>query len=247
MNNIIEEIYRKGIVRDELGNEYELHSSIDRSEGEFIHQLISSDPEIRKTLEVGCAYGLSSLYICSALSDRDSAKHIIIDPFQHASWHGIGISNLRRAGISFFELIEQPSEFILPEIARNEPATFDMIFIDGWHTFDHTLLDLFYANRLLKVGGYIVIDDCNWPSIAKAVSYVSKYPAYQLANQTLPKVTLKRKLANMIKYVLPPSIAGYIIPRNLYDRYYFRFIYPSMVALKKVEDDKRNWDWFEPF
>ena len=247
MNRIIEEIYRTGVVRDEFGNEYKLHSGVDRFEGEFLFQLISSNPDICKTLEIGCAYGLSSLYICSALSNRDSVRHIIIDPFQYEEWHGVGIHNLQRANITFFELIEKPSEFFLPELAQHEAGTFDMVFIDGWHTFDHTLLDLFYANRLVKVGGYIVLDDCGVSPIAKAVSYMLKYPAYKLLNQRLTKKSSLRTIGDIIKTVFPPSIAGYILPRNLYDKYYIRTLYHSMVALKKVENDERSWNWFEPF
>jgi predicted O-methyltransferase YrrM len=247
VNSIIEEIYRTGVVQDKLGDEYKLQSSVGKDEGEFILQLIRSDPNIRKTLEIGCAYGLSSLYICSALSERNSAKHIIVDPKQHKDWHGIGIANLQKADFGFFELIEKPSEFVLPDIAQNESGTFDLVFIDGWHTFDHTLLDLFYANRLIKVGGYIVVDDCNWSSVAKAVSYILKYPSYQLNSQCLSKLSLKRALGNVVKTLIPPSIANYMLPRNLYDRYYIRTLYSSMVALKKVASDERDWEWFEPF
>ncbi len=246
-NSFIEEIYRRGVVQDEHGNEYKLKLHLSRDEGEFIFQLISSDPNIRKTLEIGCAYGLSSLYICSALSERDSAKHIIVDPYQYETWHGVGISNLQHAGFNFFELVEKPSEFFLPYIAQREFGTFDMVFVDGWHSFDHTLLDLFYANRLIKVGGYLVVDDCHLSSVAKAVSCISKYPAYQLKHQSLSKKTVKRRLKNIIKAVIPMSVAGYILPINLYDRYYIRKFYTRVVVLKKVANDERDWKWFEPF
>jgi predicted O-methyltransferase YrrM len=246
-NMIIEEIYRTGVVSDGLGNEYKMDSNVDRAEGEFIIDLISSDPDIRKTLEIGCAYGLSSLHICSALDEKDSPRHIIVDPYQNKNWHGVGLSNLKRAGFNFFELIEKPSELFLPDLVQNESGTFDMVFIDGWHTFDHTLLDLFYANRLIRVGGYIVIDDCNLSSVAKAVSYILKYPAYRLHNQCTSKQTSRRRLANILKAVIPPALAGHMLPHNLYDRYYSRTIFASMVALKKVANDNRSFNWFESF
>ena len=34
---------------------------------------------------------------------------------------------------------------------------FDFIFIDGFHTFDYTLVDFFFSNLLLKINGIIVI------------------------------------------------------------------------------------------
>ena len=45
----------------------------------------------------------------------------------------------------------------MPKFLNMKP--FDFIFIDGWHTFDYTLVDMFYADRLLRIGGYLLIDD----------------------------------------------------------------------------------------
>ena len=45
----------------------------------------------------------------------------------------------------------------IPKFLTKKP--FDFIFIDGWHTFDYTLVDMFYADRLLRIGGYLLIDD----------------------------------------------------------------------------------------
>ncbi|HVP77651.1 MAG TPA: class I SAM-dependent methyltransferase [Thermodesulfobacteriota bacterium] len=250
MNDLIENIYKTRVVYDESGNEYQLHSEVDKFEGELLRTVISSDPTIRRTLEVGCAYGLSSLHICSALSTRESARHVIVDPVQHAYWHGVGIYNLKRAGFTFFELIEKPSEFILPELAQREAGTYDMVFIDGVHTFDHTLLDFFYASQLIRIGGYIVLDDCTTASISKVVSYVSQYPCYRLLPQFSRNLDKKSPIARIAKgarLLLPRSMAVYLLPKHLYDRYYSRVMYPSMVVLKKVEADERNSDWFAAF
>jgi hypothetical protein len=53
-------------------------------------------------------------------------------------------------------------------------------FIDGWHTFEQTLIDIYFANRLVKVGGYVIVDDVSWPSMSKAVSNFANYPCYQI-------------------------------------------------------------------
>jgi predicted O-methyltransferase YrrM len=247
MNSVLDEILRSGVVRDQAGIVYPLRSNVDLCEGRLLSELIESDSAIKKTLEVGCAYGISSLYICTALSHRSSPKHVIVDPFQRQEWKGIGILNLERAGYRFFELIETPSEFALPEIAKHESGTFDLIFIDGWHTFDHTLLDLFYADRLTKIGGYIVIDDCNWSSVAKAVSYISRYPSYTVDRESRPPINWKRAAQKIMKTIVPASIAPYLVPLNWYDRFYVRTLFSNMVALRKVTADDRNFDWFRPF
>jgi predicted O-methyltransferase YrrM len=247
MNRIIDEIYHTGVVRDQNNNEYPLHSSIDRVEGDLIYQLIRSESEINRTLEIGCAYGLSSLFICAAIYDRENRKHTIIDPFQHSHWHGIGVLNLNRAGYDFFELQEIPSEFSLPSLASDPSKTYDLIFIDGMHTLDHTIVDIFYANLLLRIGGYIILDDCTLPPVAKAVNYLSKYPAYHLVMQSPPRKSIARAVLRILLKALPPSIASFILPKYFYEKLYIRGIYSSMVAFRKVGDDQRDWNWYAPF
>jgi hypothetical protein len=58
-----------------------LHSNISEEEGSFIQGIIrEARPQV--SLEVGCAYGVSSLYICEALCEVNAVKHIIIDSHQ---------------------------------------------------------------------------------------------------------------------------------------------------------------------
>jgi predicted O-methyltransferase YrrM len=248
MNPIIDEIYETKIVRDSSGNEYALSAEIDSTEGDFLYRLISSDKSIMKTLEVGCAYGLSSLHICEAMRNRLGASHVIIDPKQMDVWHDIGVSNLNKAQIDFFKLIYEPSELALPDLLRSQPKSFDLIFIDGWHTFDQTMLDIFYANRLIRVGGYIVVDDCGWRSVSAAISYYLNYPAYErLREPAINTRTSRMRIAKVGRTLLPPRLAYGILPAGVYSRIYRRIQYPSMVAFKKIAEDARSWTWFKGF
>ena len=106
MKQFIENIYETRSVVGQAGQIHKLHSEIDRKEGAFLFSIIQDDPTIYNTLEVGCAYGLSSLHICAATKDRAGASHTVIDPFQNTQWDGAGIRNLKTAGIDFFNLIE---------------------------------------------------------------------------------------------------------------------------------------------
>jgi predicted O-methyltransferase YrrM len=114
---------------------------------------------------------------------------------------------LEEAGIRFFNLVEIKSEFALPRILEQGEGSFDFIFIDGWHTFDHTLLDCFYATRLLRVGGYLAIDDVIFPAVRRVVDFVLNYPCYELF----------RSLGTDLR----------------------------MVVLKKISEDRRDWDWHD--
>jgi len=248
VNPIIDEIYRTRVVHDASGNEYDLSGEVDPAEGDYLYRLISSDDEITKTLEVGCAYGLSALHICEGLRNRPNASHVIVDPAQMDFWHGVGITHLERAGIDFFRFIPEPSELALPDLLRTQAGNFDLVFIDGWHTFDHTMLDLFYANRLIRVGGYIVIDDCHWESVSAAVSYYRNYPAFeQVKKPTLAMHSGIERMARAITMAFPPGLAHSILPARVYGRYYRRIRFPSMVGFKKVAEDTRSWTWFVGF
>lgn len=251
----IEEIFNSKCVFDINGVKHDLGSNIDKNEGEFLCDIIKKN-DIKNTIEVGCAMGISSLFICSALYGQKDSYHTIIDPMQSTDWSSIGISNLNSAGVDFYKLIEEPSEIALPQLL-SEKKQYDMGFIDGWHTFDHTLLDFFYLNRLIKVGGIIVIDDVSFPAIKKAMRYVLNYPAYELIG------TVKNKLHKSIKrYLYENTIPGFftilakIFPVKMRHKLFSdnvlnpsktKALNASMIALRKIKEDDRRWDWFESF
>ena len=200
IRELLTTILDRGFVESESGDRFLLKSNISRDECDFLSNLIGSDHSIRETLEIGCAYGISSLAICDAIKDRRAPRHRIIDPFQTTEWRGIGLLNLRRAGVGFAEWIEERSEYALPRLAKADPDSLDLVLIDGWHTFDHTLLDIFYADRLIRVGGYIVIDDATWASVSRACAYLSTYPNYEFYGQTSDShVSARRRLARLAR------------------------------------------------
>ena len=89
---LLDEIYRSKTVHDAAGNAYPLRAEVSAPEGRFIAEMIGGRPDISKSVEVGCAYGLSSLHICSAMAGRPNPRHIVIDPFQNTKWHGVGLA-----------------------------------------------------------------------------------------------------------------------------------------------------------
>src|SRR5688572_22836736 len=177
---LLNEIYAKRVVVDAAGREHPLHSEITADEGELLVRVVR-DNGLQRTLEIGCAYGLSSLYICAALAERPGASHTIIDPFQNSEWFGIGVENLRRAGCTFFELIEQPSEFALPDLVRRGEK-YQFALIDGFHTFDQTLVDFYFVNRLLDPGGVVILDDVHLPAVHRVARWVSKLSNYRVVD-----------------------------------------------------------------
>ncbi|MEB3182117.1 MAG: class I SAM-dependent methyltransferase [Nostocaceae cyanobacterium] len=243
INEFIKNIYEAGSVVGRSGKAHKLHSTVDREEGEFLFSIINSDSTIRNTLEVGCAYGLSSLYICSGTSERPGASHTIIDPFQNTQWDGVGIKQLEAVGIDFYSLIEKKSEFVLPKLLETNEGQFDFIFIDGWHTFDHTLLDCFYATRLLRVGGILAIDDVCFPSVKRVVDFLKNYPCYEEVGVVGKKLTKSWKEVGTLSSI-KQEIWANILSKKLY-REIFEDQENRMVALRKIQEDKRSWDWHD--
>jgi len=54
---------------------------------------------------------------------------------------------------------------------------------DADHSFDHTLVDIFFAHRLLKPGGIMIIDDIDMPPVYLANRYLLDYYRYQLVDE----------------------------------------------------------------
>jgi predicted O-methyltransferase YrrM len=247
VNATLDAILQAQQVEDAHGQRHALHSSLSRAECEFLACLVAADPSIRRTLEVGCAFGIASLAICGATAGRDGARHVMIDPFQDTQWHGTGVANLRRAGYDFFELRAEPSEYALPAIAQAASASFDLVLVDGWHTFDHTLLDIFYADRLLRVGGVLVIDDATLASVSKAVAYLERYPGYRACGEAgLGDASWRRALGRGIARSLPASAWSYLAPKKLHDLLR-RMRFAPMVAFRKTGEIRRDWSWFAEF
>lgn len=246
MHPAIEAHLARGTALGTDGAVYKIHSSIGLEKAEHLFNLVQGDPTITSTMEVGCAFGISSMCICLGLESRPHAKHVIIDPHQSTDWHGCGVRALQDLNIDFFELFEEPSELALPDQLRLGEERADLVFIDGWHTFDHTLLDCFYATRLLRTGGYLVLDDTNWASIRRVVALLKRYPCYlRHSGVSFPrKKSMKERLSGL---ALSP-LGGERLRRWLSATLAHRIVDSSeehFVVLQKVSSDMRDWSWHD--
>ncbi|MER2998316.1 class I SAM-dependent methyltransferase [Pontibacter populi] len=250
LDEILNNIHNEKIIKDELGNDVILKDNIDREEGMLLERLISVNG-LSRSIEVGCAYGISSLYICGAVT-KHHGHHTIVDPFQTTDWNNIGITQLRNAGFENFTLLEERSEIALPKLVE-QGAKFDFAFIDGWHTFDHTLLDMYYMNRLLCVGGIMVIDDVGMTGVEKAVNYFLNYPSYKFLDGIKVSEVTKERQFFMNFIISPLRIAAKLLPKKISEEIFSDKVSGSgisgysMVALKKIKEDERPWNWYHNF
>jgi predicted O-methyltransferase YrrM len=242
-------LYSQRYAIGRKGKQFELSSGMDYNEIELIYETIWNDKTVLRTMEIGCAVGYSSLAITSALRDRQNSHHTIIDPFQTTEWDGAGLALLERNCMRNFDLIEQRSELALPSMLTDSNL-FDFILIDGWHTFDHTIVDLFYSCRLLRVGGYLAIDDTSWPGVGKAVAYYNNFPSLRLyatpPSPTLVGRSIRAVLTNTFQNDCLRKLVINACPTRLLQRLN-RSRYGSMVILRKTMEDERNYDWYSSF
>ncbi|KQX19427.1 MULTISPECIES: class I SAM-dependent methyltransferase [unclassified Sphingomonas] len=79
---------------------------------------------------------------------------------------------------------ECPSDGYFERIAEDD--RFDVVFIDGLHTFDQTLRDLLNAIQHLRDDGVIVIDDVLPPSYAASLPSLEQNIAFRKARGIQP-------------------------------------------------------------
>jgi predicted O-methyltransferase YrrM len=222
--------------------------AIDRAEGRLLQRVIA-DIKPRTTLEIGCAYGVSTLYICEALTSLDQpARHIVLDPFQSTQWRGIGVKNAREAGFGdLLDFREQRSELALPQLVQ-EGVTIQFALIDGWHTFDQVMVEFYYLNRMLETGGVLVFDDADRRSVNRAIRHALTYPAYQVYGTEKDDEAVRRSTLGRLRRALVsvPAVAP-LIRADVLQRDWDLGIFGSCVAIQKVGPDHRSSGWDRAF
>jgi predicted O-methyltransferase YrrM len=163
-----------------------INSAINKVESSFLRKIIK-DNKFYLCLEIGMAFGASSLSILLELSQIENKDKLLIsiDPFQKTQWNNMGLNLISETGFSDFHLlIEEKSYIALPKLLETYTNKFHFIFIDGWHTFDYTLVDFFYSDKLLNIGGIIIIDDAKHSGVNKCVQYIKTnlYQSYRKLN-----------------------------------------------------------------
>jgi len=187
MNQVLEDIYRTGKCVDLAGKERKVTGAVPREDALILQEMVRF-VKAKTTLETGVAFGLSTLAICEALvegaaengdSTRFPPKHYGVDPEQNTVHGGAALASLKRAGLdSVFELLEVPSHLVLPKLLERR-VVLDLGFIDGWHTFDYTLLDFFYIDKMLRPGGVVLLHDRSWPSKQKVIRFIRTHRRYK--------------------------------------------------------------------
>lgn len=233
VNAVLERLYRDNAVEHRDGKRRTLCPpgiTVDR--GEYLFKLVRAlRPE--RTLEIGFAYGVSTLFITEALRQNGLGHHIVIDPNQNRRFDGLGLRHLEEAGLRpWVTFHEEPSDVCLPRLVT-EGVRLDLAFNDSGHLFDHVITEFLFLARLLRTGAPLVVDDPGLPGVKRACEFVATNRRDFTEVSGGPPPGFFRRLFD--RHPIPPP------PCNAGGKPLFR------VFQKALDDDPRDWNDFTPF
>lgn len=255
LHQLVTEILRSGKVSMGDGRVVVAHSHIPRDECELLYRQVAAT-RATEAIEVGMAFGISTLCLCDALSrntPRETGKRphlVVMDPTQHEedSWKGLGLQQVRSAGFSdLVEFHERTSQAVLPELAAKGYRV-QFAFIDGWHTFDHTLIDFFYVDQMMEAGGVIVFDDVSYPAINAVVRFVLANRDYEMVEVLEdPATGVGNRTRRLVKRLLRRLARTDKDPVETHLHLFRQLEFARVIALRKVGSDTRRWDHYRAF
>ncbi|MGQ9563571.1 MAG: class I SAM-dependent methyltransferase [Thermogutta sp.] len=116
-NSVLLDIFAKKRVVSQDGKVYELSSGISIDDANALYRVVRKlQPEV--CVEIGMAYGISTLTILTGLAHNGRGRLISIDRYYHwDSGLSIALSNVQRAGFSHMHMhIREPSFRALPKL-----------------------------------------------------------------------------------------------------------------------------------
>lgn len=242
IHTTVEEIYRNQSF-SVIGRDEGLNMAVSPQEARLLQSVVEKYGS-RNTIETGMGTGLSAVHIMLGITRNGGGSHTAVDPYQKGElWNGLGLHVVDHFGFSdMFDWVCEKSDLALPRMVSEE-RKFDLAFIDGNHRFEGALVDFYYIDQMLDVGGIVVFDDADWPSVRRAVTFALKHRNYEavggskveLGPLTRPwgwQVRRNRK-ARFRKIGWPAGEANHPAP------------YETMV-LRKTSEDERPWTFWAP-
>jgi predicted O-methyltransferase YrrM len=194
-NPVLREIIESNQVTHPDGRVFKLSSGISTEEANALYGLVREQkPDV--CIEIGMAYGISTLTILTGLEHNGVGSLISIDPYEGwESGMAVALANVERAGYSGrHRHIRLPSYLALPKLIEGKTHA-QLCYIDGMHTFDHAFLDFFYSDKLLEVGGVVGFDDAGWRSVWRVIRFLLTHRHYQEIDVGLQRTYRGRNVA----------------------------------------------------
>ncbi len=164
------------------------------TQGSMLHHF-ASQPNVKRCLEIGFAYGFSTMYILEALRDKSDASHVAIDPHEDTYWKSVGLKLVKHLGYNNFRWVKNYSIHELSRLIQHG-SKFDLIYIDGNHRFDDILVDFYLSDQVLSVGGYLILDDMWMRSTRLVKQFIASNRAYKEIPQNSANAVVFEKIAD---------------------------------------------------
>ncbi|CAN5337889.1 hypothetical protein BH11BAC5_BH11BAC5_30090 [soil metagenome] len=164
-------------------------------QGSMINKIMRS-ANVNRSLEIGFAYGFSTIWMIDALMNKANSHHTAIDPFEKSHWKGVGLKQVEKLNSSVN--FHWESEYSIHSLSKfiQEKKSFDFIFIDGNHRFDDVLIDFYLSDQLISPGGIVAFDDMWMPSIKRVAEYVLSNRSYEIIPQNVSNMLVLKKIEN---------------------------------------------------
>jgi predicted O-methyltransferase YrrM len=180
---ILRKVLESKKITDLNGKVRDFDSGISEEEALALARIVV-DTKAKISIETGLAYGSSAITMCSEANKmhRDNI-HYAVDPNQLSEYGGAAIAMIKEAGLqNNLTHLNGASHEELPELIK-KGVQIDCAFIDGWHTFDYTLIDFFLIDKMLKEGGLIAFHDMYGLAKQKVLRYILTHRDYEIAKE----------------------------------------------------------------
>ena len=244
MNPLLQEIFETKSYTNSKNETVPINSETCREQCEYLQKIINEN-NFRDSLEIGFAYGMSTLAIVEEVAVKQG-HHTVIDKFQMDAWGGNGLDLIKKAGYSdHLEFIGEYCYHALPMLMFANKR-FDFAYIDSTKQFDWLMVDFFYIDKMMKVGGVIVFDDVYFPAIRRLLRYISRFPGYKVYSQ-FPENATPSRSRQMGQWLRNLPKMGKLLKSDILISDYELGLNAQCVALQKVDEDRRSWDWHVDF
>lgn len=222
-----------------------IHSETGLEQCRFLQRIIRTH-KCKQSLEIGCAYGISTLAIIEEIAQNEG-NHIAIDKFQTKHWAGNGIDLIKSANLDkYLSFYEDYSYIILPRLLY-DGIELDFAYIDSTKLIDWLMVDFFYIDKILKINGIVVFDDVDFPSIKKLLRFISQLPNYDVYDTYPKNNTYSKSKLLKIKTLKSMPKSKHYIKNELLNTDFDLGINSSCIALIKTGEDCRKYDWHTSF
>ena len=111
-----------------------------------------------------------------------------VDPYQKIQWNKFGLLNVNnlleeeKLPKTMHKFIENYSN----DFFKKTNELYDLVFIDGDHSYKGTMIDLYGADKILKKNGLMIIDDVLHLDVKKSLkNFLDKKKYYEKLDNNL--------------------------------------------------------------